>query len=92
MEIRPCKTRSISLVKGKLSEQRLFIGEEDILTVLEKLLKSLGLWYHVTLRYTVQVDHLRQDTISSLKNLNKSILPGRLTLWCLQFGLLPRLM
>lgn len=32
-----------------------------------------------------------QDTISGLASINKSFLPGRLKLWCLQFDLLPPL-
>ena len=92
MKIKPSKSRSISVVKGKLSEQRFFIGEEPIPTVSEKPVKSLGHWYDANLKDKVRVDHLRQDTICSLESIDKSLLPGRLKLWCLQFGLLSRLM
>ncbi len=50
MEIKPSKSRSISIIKGKLSEHRFYVGEEPIPTVAEKPVKSLGRWYHVTLR------------------------------------------
>ena len=92
MKIKPSKSRSISVVKGKLSEQRFFIGEEPIPTVSEKPVKSLGRWYDANLKDKDQVHQLRQDTICGLESIDKSLLPGRLKLWCLQFGLLPRLM
>ncbi len=92
MEIKPSKSRSISIVKGKLSEHRFYVGEEPIPTVAEKPVKSLGRWYHATLKDSEQVDQLRQDTMCGLESINKTMLPGRLKLWCLQFGLLPRLM
>ncbi len=92
MEIKPSKSRSISIVKGKLSEHRFYVGEEPIPTVAEKPVKSLGRWYHATLKDSEQVDQLGQDTMSGLESINKTMLPGRLKLWCLQFGLLPRLM
>ncbi len=92
MEIKPSKSRSISIVKGKLSEHRFYVGEEPIPTVAEKPVKSLGRWYHAILKDSEQVDQLRQDTMCGLEIINKTMLPGRLKLWCLQFGLLPRLM
>ncbi|KAK0136753.1 Retrovirus-related Pol polyprotein from type-2 retrotransposable element R2DM [Merluccius polli] len=92
MKFKPSKSRSLSVVKGKLSDQRFYIGEEPIPTVAEKPIKSLGRWYDATLKDTVQVEQLRQDTISGLQSIEKTMLPGRLKLWCLQFGLLPRLM
>lgn len=57
----------------------------------EKPIKSLGHWYDASLRDTVQVDQIREDTISSLMLIDNSLLPSRLKLWCLQFGLFPGL-
>lgn len=34
------------------------------------------------------MDQLRKNTINGLESINKSLLPERLKLWCLQFGLL----
>ncbi|KAJ8016900.1 hypothetical protein DPEC_G00012150 [Dallia pectoralis] len=92
MEIKPSKSRSISFVKGKLSEQRFYVGKEPIPTVAEKPVKSLGRWYYDTLKDTEQVDQLKKDTICGLESINKTKLPGTLKLWSLQFGLIPRLM
>ncbi|KAL1277462.1 hypothetical protein QQF64_024135 [Cirrhinus molitorella] len=92
MEIKPNKSRSISIVKGQLTNERFQINNEPIPTVLEKPIKSLGRWYSAELKDSKQVEQLRQDTISGLKKINNTDLPGKLKLWCFQFGLLPRLM
>lgn len=54
-------------------------------------MKSLGRWYSAELKDVKQVEQLKQDTISGLRNINNTSLPGKLKLWCFQFGL-PRLM
>lgn len=79
-------------VKGKRSEQWFYVSKEPIPTVAEKPVNSRGRWYHANLKDTEQVDQLRQDTMRCLESINKTMLPGRLKLWCLQFGLLPRMM
>lgn len=92
MKIKPSKSRSISILKGKLTEQRFFIGQEPIPTVSEKPIKSLGRWYDSKLRDTDQALLLRQEIIEGLQSIDRTLLPGKLKIWCLQFGLLPRLM
>ncbi|GAA6095653.1 uncharacterized protein LOC124385259 [Tachysurus ichikawai] len=42
MKIKPSKSRSISIIKGKLSDHRFHVGRETIPTVSEKPVKSLG--------------------------------------------------
>lgn len=83
MKTKPNKYRSISVVKGKLAEHHFYINEEPIPTVAENPIKSLGCWYDASLRDTAQVDQIREATISSLKTIDKTFLPGRLKLWCL---------
>ncbi|KAL6470906.1 hypothetical protein MHYP_G00195560 [Metynnis hypsauchen] len=92
MKIKPCKSRSISVVKGQITNDTFTINNEPIPTILQKPIKSLGRWYNATLNDTEQIEQLRQDTISGLKQINNTGLPGKLKLWCYQFGLLPRLM
>ncbi|KAK0148024.1 hypothetical protein N1851_012273 [Merluccius polli] len=77
---------------GQLTNLRFHIHDEPIPTILEKPIKSLGRWYYPGLKDAEQVEQLRQDTISGLKQINTTALPGKLKLWCFQFGLLPRLM
>ncbi|KAK7886737.1 hypothetical protein WMY93_026358 [Mugilogobius chulae] len=92
MEIKPSKSRSVSIVKGKLDQCRFYIGEDPIPTVTERPVKSLGRWYDASLKDSVQIDQIKEDTNNGLKTIDKTLLPGRFKLWCLQFGLLPRLM
>ncbi|KAJ8417382.1 hypothetical protein AAFF_G00286090 [Aldrovandia affinis] len=92
MKIKPNKSWSISIVKGELKDVRFCIGDDPIPTVSEQPVKSLGRWYNASLKDKEQVQQLRQDIVNSLDNINKTLLPGKLKLWCLQFGLLPRIM
>lgn len=39
---------------------------------------DVGNWYDATLKDTEQVDQLRQETISGLERINKTMLPGRM--------------
>ncbi|KAK0153233.1 hypothetical protein N1851_005106 [Merluccius polli] len=73
-------------------DKKFAINEEVMPTVLEKPVKSLGRWYDASLSDKAQVEGLRQETRPGIAKIDKSGLPGKLKLWCLQFGLLPRLM
>ncbi len=75
-----------------LRDTRFYIGDDPIPTVSEQPAKSLGRWYNSSLKDKEQVQQLRQEIINSLNNIDKTLLPGKLKLWCLQFGLLPRTM
>ena len=92
MKIKPSKSRSISIVKGKLSDHRFHIGEEPIPMVSEKPVKSLGRWYDASLKDKEQVEQLRKEVAGGLESIDKTLLPGKLKLWCMQYGLLPRLL
>ncbi|KAJ8412700.1 hypothetical protein AAFF_G00116510 [Aldrovandia affinis] len=63
-----------------------------VVGVSEQSVKSLGKWYNASFKDKEQVQQLRQDIVNGLDNINKTLLPGKLKLWCLQFGLLPRIM
>lgn len=89
MKIKPSKSRSISITKGKLLDQTFFINSEPIPTTAEKTIKSLGRSYDASVKDCNQVEQLKQDVGRDLKKLDHSMLPGKLKLWCLQFGLVP---
>lgn len=80
MEIKPSKSHSIYIVNGWLTNERFHRNDEPILTILEKPIKSLGLWYTADLKDSEQIKKLRQDTISGLKKINNTALPGKLNL------------
>jgi len=92
MKIKPSKSRSISIVKGQLKDVRFCIGDDPIPTVSEQPIKSCGRWYNESLWDKDQVQQIRQDITDGLENINKTLLPGKLKPWCLQFRLLPRVM
>lgn len=92
VKIKPSKSRSISIIKGKPSDHRFHIGEEPIPTVSEKPVKSLGRWYDASLKDKEQVEQLRKEVASGLENIDRTLLPGKLKLWCMRYGLLPRLL
>lgn len=92
MRIKPSKSRSISIVKGVLSDLKFFIGEEPIPTVSERPVKSLGRWFDASLRDKEQVAQLQRDIHDGVQAIENTELPGKLKIWCLQFGLLPRVL
>ena len=55
-------------------------------------MKSLGRWYTDELRDTRRVKETAQQVNEGLQAIDKSGLPGKLKLWCLQYGLMPRIM
>lgn len=67
----------ISTVKGRITGERFRINNDSIPTVLEKSVKSLGHWYNADLKDSEQVEQLRQNKISSLKQINNTALPGK---------------
>lgn len=92
MKIKPSKSKGLSSIKGKLTDQFFFFGNEIISTVMERPVKSLSWWYNTSLKDTEQGEQLKKDGIIGLQSMDKTFLPGRLKLWCMQCGLLPCLM
>ncbi|XP_078118984.1 uncharacterized protein LOC144525794 [Sander vitreus] len=62
------------------------------LTTFVKPVKSLGRWYDASLKDKEQVEQLRKEVASGLENIDRTLLPGKLKLWCMEYGLLTRLL
>lgn len=92
MKIKPSKSRGISSLKKKLLNQRFFIYKKLTPTVSEKPINSLGRYYDARLKNSKQVRQLKQDAGRDLEKLIIPLLPGKLKLWSLLFGLLPWLL
>lgn len=90
MKIKQFKSCSISIVKGVLSDLKFFLEDNPIPT--EHPVKSLGRWFEASLEEKDQVQHLQKETSSALQTIDNTQLLGRLNTWCLQFGLLPRVL
>ena len=65
--------RSISIVKGVLSDLKFFIGDDQIPTVSEQPVKSLGRWYDASLKDKDQVQQLHKDISSSLQSIDNTL-------------------
>ena len=54
--------------------------------------QSLGRWYTDELRDTKRAKKIAKQVTEGLESIEKCGLPGKLKLWCLQYGLMPRIM
>ena len=59
MKIKSSKSKSISICRGKLSDRKFVLDEEEIPTVQEKPVKSCGRCYNVYLSDKEQVEKFR---------------------------------
>lgn len=73
MKFRPSKSRSIKIVKGKLTQQRFYINQEPFPTVSEKPIKSLGRWYNSKLKDSDQIHKMRQGLSKDLETIDRSL-------------------
>ena len=92
MKAKPPKSRSLSIIKGNVTETRYFINGDPIPTVREEPVKSLGRLYKLPLTDRHWGLELEKTTTDSLRMIDKVDLPGKLKVWLYQHGLLPRLM
>ena len=60
-------------------------------TVKEGPIKGLERWYADTLSDKSRVVEILKKAEEGLKAINESKMPGKYRIWCLQFGLYPRL-
>ena len=69
-------------------EEGFHINGELIPAIVEKPVKSLGRWYNSSLSDRGQVSEFRESIVKAFSTIDKTLLPGKLKVWCLQFGLL----
>lgn len=92
MAFKPKKSRALSLKKGKICDTIFKISGEEIPTVRENSVKSLGRWYGIPLTDRHKGVEIQKEAEDGLSKIDKSLLPGKFKVWCVQFGLLPRLL
>lgn len=76
MKFKPSKSRNISIVKGKLTEQRFYINQEPIPSVSEEPIKRLGRWYNSKVKESDQIYQMRQGLNKDLETIDRSMLPS----------------
>ena len=91
MRFKAKKSRSLTFVKGRQRQYKFSIAGENMPTVKEKPVKSLGRWYAETLSDRGRGIEIMHQAEEGLKAIESTKLPGKYKIWCLQFGLYPRL-
>ncbi len=71
---------------------RFELGGEVVPSLVEAPVKSLGRWYTVELNDVGRVEEVRNKLLRGLKRIDGCGLPGKLKVWCLKFGLMPRVL
>lgn len=92
MKFKAKKSRSVTIIRGRQREIRYTIGGDNIPTVKEEPVKSLGRWYKGTLTDRGQGIEIQKAAEEGIRSIDRTALPGKFKCWCLQFGLYPRLM
>ena len=92
MKFKPQKSRSLSLLKGKMVSIPFTLEGVRIPTVRETGVKSLGRWYSFPLTDRHRGVELQELALKFLQRIDKTALPGRFKIWMVQFGILPRLL
>ena len=92
MSFKPKKSRSLSLIKGKVIERSYTVANQIIPTVGEEPVKSLGRVYDASMKDSNAVKQVIEMAQNGLNIIDKSRLLGKFKIWCLQFMLIPKLM
>ena len=91
MKFKAKKSRSLTFRSGKQIQRRFKIGGDRIPTVKEEPVKSLGRLYAGNLTDRHEGVLIQKQAEGGLAAIEKSNLSGKFKMWCLQFGLYPRL-
>ena len=91
MKIKPSKCRSLSLLKGNCKEIKFSISGNEIPTIREKSVKSLGRCFSLPLPDRHRLQDLRKQLQNGLRSIDKCDLTNKYKIWCIYFGLIPKL-
>ena len=92
LSIKPEKSRSLVIIGGKVSNKTPSIEGVPITSITEKSVKYLGKWYNKTLNEQEQAGEVLVELNQGLKEIEKTLVPGRYKAWIFQHMLLPRIM
>ena len=91
MRFKARKSRSLALRIGKQQQIKFSIAGEEMPTVKDQPVKSLGRWYKGDLSDKSRGVEVYDQAVECLKRIQNSKLPNKFKLWALQYGLYPRL-
>lgn len=91
MQFNPKKSRSLSILKGKLTKSIFSIQGSEIPTIQDQDIRCLGKNYDSTLKDGENLQSTLMQLKTWLKVIDNSQLLGRFKVWCFQHGIIPRL-
>ena len=91
MKIKHTKRRSLSLLKGNIKEIKFSVSGNEIPTISEKSVKSLCRCYSLFLIDRHRWQNLRKQLQDGLRSIDKCDLLNKDKIWCIYFGLIPKL-
>ena len=90
MKIKPSKCQSLSLLKGNCKEIKFSVSGNEIPTIHEKSVKSLGRCYSLPLTDRHRWQDQRKQLQNGLRSIDKCDLMSKDKIWCIYFGLVPK--
>ena len=91
MKIKPSKCRSLSLLKGNCKEIKFSVSGNEIPTIREKSVKSLGRSYSLPYTDRHRWQELRTQLQNGFRSIDKCDLMNKDKIRCIYFGLIPKL-
>ena len=91
MKIKPSKRQSLSLLKGNYKEIKFSVTGNKIPMIRKKSIKSLGRCYSLPLTDRHRWQDLRKQLQNGLRSIDKCDLMNKDKIWCIYFGLIPKL-
>ena len=92
MKFKAKKSRSLTLSGGKLRYITFVLDGEVIPTIRESPVKSLGRWYSSPITDQHRGVEIQRQVENGLEAIQRTSLAGKFKAWCLQYGLLPRVL
>ena len=90
-KIKPSKCQSLSLLKGNCKEIKFSVSGNEIPTIHGKSVQSLGRCYSLPLTDRHWWQNLRKQLQNGLRSIYKCDLMNKNKIWCIYFGLIPKL-
>lgn len=92
MAFKPKKSKTLSIGKDGAVAISFSVADKAIPSVLEEPVKSLGRVCDTPLTDKKAIQLIKETTENGLFPNDRSALAGRITIWCLQFMLIPKLL
>lgn len=92
MKFKPSKCRSLVIVRGKVKDSVVMVAGEEIPSVKQRGVKSLGRWYKYPVSDRARGKEFEKEVEDGLEKIDRSWLRGKWKCWCYHHVLLPKLL